>query len=276
MKATNSRQISSMTARTLKVVGVIIFLTAVLDALILSLPGESSDLASRGWQLAVTTQVVDRGIVPMIGIALLFAGFWVDSNSGIGQENRNPWIDLRNWAVVIASLLGLIYLVLVPIHLNNINQELKDSLAQIDQQATQAESQLNAQMSNPQFKTEVSQQQTQLKNQLSSILADENKFQQALASEQVPEPIKNILKESKNNPQALEKFLEQQAQAIPTQGLTQIRNRKQQLEKEARTKSRNASLQTGISSLLLAIGYTTIGWTGFRSMGLLRIGRHKG
>lgn len=276
MKAINSRQLSSMTARTLKVVGIIIFLTSLLDVIVLSIPGESADLTTRAWQLAITTQLVDRGIVPLVGIALLFTGFWVESDTGMAQENRSPWLDFRVWVAVIASLFGVVYLVLVPVHLNNINLELKDNLEQITQQATQAENQLNAQMNSPQFKAEVSQQQTQLKSQISDILSDENKFKQALASEQVPEPVKNLLKESKNNPKAVENFLAQQAQAIPTQGLTQIRTRKQQLEKEARTKSRNASLQTGVSSLLLAIGYATIGWTGLRSMGILRFGRRKG
>jgi hypothetical protein len=44
MKASNSRQFSSVAAQTLKVVGIILILSALLDCIVLSLPGETSDL----------------------------------------------------------------------------------------------------------------------------------------------------------------------------------------------------------------------------------------
>ena len=65
MKASNSRQFSSVAARTLKVVGIILILSALLDCIVLSLPGETSDILNRAWQLAAATQIVDRGIIPL-------------------------------------------------------------------------------------------------------------------------------------------------------------------------------------------------------------------
>ncbi|MDP8934677.1 MAG: HpsJ family protein [Cyanobacteriota bacterium] len=275
MKASNSRQFSSVAARTLKVVGIILILSALLDCIVLSLPGESSDLLNRGWQLAAATQIVDRGIIPLIGIALLMTGFWVDSSSGVSIERRKVWLDLRFWALLISSLLGLVYLFLVPIHLNNTRLELKEALAQVDQEAGQAEGQLEAQIKSDQFKAQVEQLKSQRRTQIAALLQDDGKLQQALQSPDVPKELKAVLQESKNDPKALDKFLEQQAQELPTQARKEIRTRKQQKEKELRTRSRNSSLQTGISSLLLAIGYITVGWTGLRSMGILRLGRRK-
>jgi len=275
MKATNSRQFSSVAARTLKVVGIILILSALLDCIVLSLPGEASDIANRGWQLAAATQIVDRGIIPLMGIALLMTGFWVDSSSGVSIERRNVWVDLRFWALLISSLLGLIYLLLVPVHLNNTRLELKDALAQVDKEAGQAEGQLEAQIKSDQFKAQVEQLKSQRRSQIGALLQDDGKLQQALKSPDVPKELKAVLQESKNDPKALDKFLEQQAQELPTQARNEIRTRKQQKEKELRTRSRNSSLQTGISSLLLAIGYITVGWTGLRSMGILRFGRRK-
>ncbi|MGL5062729.1 MAG: HpsJ family protein, partial [Microcoleus sp.] len=81
MKATNSRQFSSVAARTLKVVGIVLILSALLDSIVLSLPGETADIFNRVWQLAAATQIVDRGIMPLMGIALLLTGFWVDSST---------------------------------------------------------------------------------------------------------------------------------------------------------------------------------------------------
>ncbi|MGB8691302.1 MAG: HpsJ family protein [Microcoleus sp.] len=275
MKATNSRQFSSVAARTLKVVGIILILSALLDCIVLSLPGEASDMINRGWQLAAATQIVDRGIIPLMGIALLLTGFWVDSSTGVSIERRNFWLDLRFWALLISSLLGLIYLLLVPVHLNNTRLELKDALVQVDREAGQAEGQLEAQMKSEQFKTQIEQLKSQRRSEISALLQDEGKMAQALKSPEVPKELKAVLQESKNDPKALDKFLEQQAQELPDQARNEIRTRKQQKEKELRTRSRNSSLQTGISSLLLAIGYITVGWTGLRSMGMLRFGRRK-
>lgn len=275
MKATNSRQFSSVAARTLKVVGIILILSALLDCIVLSLPGETSDILNRGWQLAAATQIVDRGIIPLMGIALLMTGFWVDSSSGVSIERRNFWVDLRFWALLISSLLGLIYLLLVPVHLNNTRLELKDTLAQVDKEAGQAEAQLEGQIKSEQFKAQVEQLKSQRRSQIGALLQDEGKLQEALKSPEVPKELKAVLQESKKDPKALDKFLEQQAQELPNQARNEIRTRKQQKEKELRTRSRNSSLQTGISSLLLAIGYITVGWTGLRSMGILRLGRHK-
>ena len=275
MKATNSRQFSSVAARTLKVVGIILILSALLDCIVLSLPGETSDILNRGWQLAAATQIVDRGIIPLMGIALLLTGFWVDSSTGVSVERRNFWLDLRFWALLISSLLGLIYLLLVPVHLNNTRLELKDTLAQVDKEAGQAEGQLEAQIKSDQFKAQIEQLKNQRRSQISVLLEDEGKLQQALKSSEVPKELKTVLEKSKNDPKALDKFLEQQAQELPNQARNEIRTRKQQKEKELRTRSRNSSLQTGISSLLLAIGYITVGWTGLRSIGILRFGRRK-
>jgi len=275
MKATNSRQFSSVAARTLKVVGIILILSALLDCIVLSLPGETSDMINRGWQLAAATQIVDRGIIPLIGIALLLTGFWVDSSTGVSIERRNVWLDLRFWALLISSLLGLIYLLLVPVHLNNTRLELKETLVQVEREAGQAEGQLEAQMKSEQFKTQIEQLKSQRRSQIGALLQDEGKMAQALNSPEVPKELKAVLRDSKNDPKALDKFLEQQAQELPNQARNEIRTRKQQKEKELRTRSRNSSLQTGISSLLLAIGYITVGWTGLRSMGMLRFGGRK-
>jgi flagellar biosynthesis GTPase FlhF len=276
MKATNSRQFSSVAARTLKVVGIILILSALLDCIVLSLPGETSDMINRGWQLAAATQIVDRGIIPLIGIALLLTGFWVDSSTGVSIERRNVWLDLRFWALLISSLLGLIYLLLVPVHLNNTRLELKETLVQVEREAGQAEGQLEAQMKSEQFKTQIEQLKSQRRSQIAALLQDEGKMAEALKSPEVPKELKAVLQESKKDPKALDKFLEQQAQELPNQARNEIRTRKQQKEKELRTRSRNSSLQTGISSLLLAIGYITVGWTGLRSMGMLRFGRRPG
>jgi len=267
MKATNIRQYSSIAARTLIIVGVIMILSSLLDFIVLSIP---FNIGSRTWQIGLATQIVDRGIIPMVGMALLFTGYWVSSNSGLQDNSTSSILDLRFWALLLASLLGLIYLLLFPLHLNNTRLARAEAIQRIDQQADQAETQLEARLGSNEFKNQIQQRRTQLKNQINTLLADETRLNEALENEQLPSQVKTLLEQSKDNPQVIDEFLNTQAQQLPTQLKTRILNRKQELEGQANTNSFKSSIRTGISSLLLAVGYIMIGWAGLKNMGIIK------
>lgn len=268
MKATNIRQYSSIASRTLTIVGVIMILSSLLDFIVLSIP---FNIGSRAWQIGLATQIVDRGIIPMVGMALLVTGYWVSSNSGLQDNSTSSIIlDLRFWALLLASLLGLIYLLIFPLHLNNTRIARTEAIERIDQQANQAETQLEARISSNEFQSQIQQRRSQLKNQLTTLLEDETRLNEALGNEQLPDQVKSLLEESKDNPQAIDQFLNRQAEQLPTQLLTRIRSRKQELEEQANQNSFKSSMRTGISSLLLAIGYIMIGWTGLKNMGIIK------
>jgi len=74
------------------------------------------------------------------------------------------------------------------------------------------------------------------------------------------------LQKLKADPKALE------AQVAPDRdrALTQIRNRKQELESQARESALRSGMRIGLNGLLLAIAYATIGWVGLRQMLFLR------
>lgn len=268
MKPTNIRQ-SDLAARTLIVVGIIMILSSLLDFLVLSIPNQASQIFTRGWQIGVTTSIVDRGIIPMVGIALLLAGYWISSTSGGLQEAPKRILDLRLWVLLLSSGLGLLYLLLFPLHLNNVSQAQSQTLEQIEEQATRAEEQLEVRIESEEFQSNIQQRKTQLKAQLTSLLEDEESLNEAQENNQFPDQVATLLEESKQNPGRIDEFLNTQAEALPTQLLTRIRNRQRELEQQAKSRTFRSSLQTGISSLLLAIGYITIGWTGLKSMGIL-------
>ncbi|MGB3508319.1 MAG: HpsJ family protein [Microcoleaceae cyanobacterium] len=266
MTATNIRQYSSIAARTLSVAGIIMILSSLLDFIVLSIP---FNITSRGWQIGLATQLVDRGIIPMVGMALLFTGYWVTSSSGLQDNSKSSILDLRFWVLLLASLLGLIYLLLFPLHLNNTRIARSEAIQRIDRQASQAETQLEARIGSNEFQTQIQQRQSQLKNQLTTLLEDDTRLNEALENEQLPEQVKSLLEQSKSNPQVIDEFLNRQSEQLPTQLLTRIRTRKQELEEQANTNSFKSSLRTGISSLLLAVGYIMIGWMGLKSMGII-------
>lgn len=248
---------SPFAALTLKTVGLIMIVSSLLDYIILAIPFNP---LQREWQLALTTQMVDRGVVPLVGIALLVAGYWMSNDSG-ASDARSPALDLRLWAFLLASLLGLIFLILVPLHFNNIRLQSNQAIQRISQQATQAETQL--------------QSQTQ---QIDALVKDNQRLtelERAIASGQVQgeqlarlQALRQQLQAFKQDPQSLNKQVEA--------AQTQIRSGKLEAEKRARTEALKLGLRTGLSSLLLAIGYSVIGWTGLRSLGGATAVRRKG
>ncbi len=272
MKATTSRQFSSTTSLILKLVGGILILSTLVDYLVLLIP---PNLLNRGWQITIASSLVDRGIVPMVGMAIIFIAFWMDSATEGNTKPASPFTSLKFWVALLASLLGLLYLLLFPLHLNNTRLARAEALSEINKQASEAQTQLENQISSDQFQQQIQQRKTQLRDQFAGLAQNPDALNQALTNPNVPKEVKDILEQSKSNPKAIEEFLNQQADTLPTQLLGQIRDRKQELEQQAKTQSLKSSLQTGISSLLLAIGYITMGWSGLKGLGILRGGSRR-
>ncbi|MDF5720592.1 MAG: HpsJ family protein [Rhizonema sp. PD37] len=269
----NNNSLATMNAsRTLKVAGIILILSFFVDFLILLFPVQPTN---KGWLIELATALVDRGIVPMIGISLLFAGYWIDTP----DDTRPQGIDLRFPALILSSVLGLMFLLIFPLHINNVRQASDQTVSQINKDAEQREnllnnklSQVEAQLGNDQVKAALEKQKSQVKEQFTTLLKDDQRYKEALNNPTLPAQQKELLKKFKANPQELDKFIAQQAdpQAQAQQQLGQIRSRKEEDEKQAKDVAWKSGLRIGIGSLLLSIGYIIIGWTGIRSMGTVQ------
>ena len=255
------------TSRTLKVVGIILILSFLVDILILSLPFQPTNSA---WQIRLASAFVDRGIVPMVGLGMLFAGHWVDSF----DDSSPSGIDLRFPALILSSILGLVFLLIFPMHLNNVRQASDREIEQITANAQQAErniqnqlSQVQARLNNDQAKAQIEKQKNQVKAQFSELLKDDTRYKQALENPNIPQQQKDLLKKFKADPKELDKFIAQQSnpQQLANQRLTQIRQDKEAAEKRAKDSAWRSGLRVGISSLLLSIGYIIIGFTGLKN-----------
>jgi len=257
-KATNRRQLSPLVSLALRTVGVVMILASLLDMIILPIPYNFSGNGSTQWLLNFTTQIVDRGIIPMIGIALLLAGSWVASDLGNAPQKQKGWQSLQFWALVLSCILGLLYLLIFPLHLNNVRIDSQQSLAQITQEADQAQTELGTRLN-----AEVQQQ----RQQIIQLLENEDLLDQAIASGQVPEQQAGLLQQFRDDPAALDQYIEQRVSELRTQFETEIGTRREEALRAARTEALKSGLRIGISSLLLAIGYIIIGWSGLRSLG---------
>ena len=275
MKAINSPQSSPLAGRTLKWVGVILILSFLLDFVILSTPLKPLD---KGWQVNFATLLVDRGVIPMVGIGFLFAGYWIDDNVRDLPTTRPPLaLDLRFWTLLFSSLLGLLFLLIFPLHVNNVLQLRDQKIEQINQDANQKEVQLQNQLGSPDVQAQLERGQAQFKTKISGLLANEGEYNRALQGNQIPPDQKKLLQQFKSDPKSLDQFVQQQfgAEAFRNRGLTKIRGDKQQAQEQIGEEAWKSGLRIGVSSLLLAIGYIYIGWTGLRSLGILQSGRRK-
>ena len=208
----------------------------------------------------------------MLGIALLFAGSWMDSLQDSSQDGK-LWQIAKIGALVLSGILGLVFLLIAPLHINNVRLASSQTLDQIQQQATQAEGQLESQT----LKAQLSQQQSQVKSQLTDLLKDNQKLNERLQSDQVSQQEKDLLNQFKSDPTKVDEFLNQQLNPdkIVNNRLTAVRERKLQLEKQTKRAALKSQVQIGASSLLLAIAYSIITGTGFRGVLSPQMGTRK-
>ncbi|NJM71516.1 MAG: hypothetical protein HC862_15525 [Scytonema sp. RU_4_4] len=272
----NNRFAAVLAARTLKVIGVILILSFLIDFLILSLDFSPTD---KQLQLRWATAMVERGVVPLVGFGMLFTGYWIDTF----DDSNQPSIDFRIPALVISSILGLLFLIIAPVHATNVIHQRTQTVEQITKDAGLAENQLKNQLSqvqtqlgNEQFKAAVEKQKIQVKTQYTELLQDDQRYRQALNNPNIPQATKDLLKKFKANPQELDKFIAQQSdpEQLANQRLAQIRARRDELIKQAEDNWK-PGLRIVIGSLLLSVAYIIIGWSGLRGMGAFQSAKRK-
>ncbi|GAB4541005.1 MAG: hypothetical protein Tsb0014_32650 [Pleurocapsa sp.] len=258
----NNSIVSQFTALCLKSIGVILIASSLLDYVTLAIPFQPLDSQ---WQINFTAQIVDRGIVPMVGMAFILVSYWIESS--LGNLHKKSAFDIKLPAFILSLLLGVLFLILVPLHINNLRLAASDDLTQIEQRASEAETkiseqydQLNDIVNNPQ---RLQQLETRIQEIDSAISS--GKFQgQQLNSQQIQRlgetkiQLQNF-RELAKNPEALEARLGELQ--------TQLREQKLDRAGRAKTDALKQGIRTGLSSFMLAIGYLLIGWLGLKATG---------
>ncbi|PSB32596.1 hormogonium polysaccharide biosynthesis protein HpsJ [Chlorogloea sp. CCALA 695] len=271
MKAINNSQ-SPFITQTLKLVGVVLILSFLLDFVILAFPAGERDAL---WQIGFATATVDRGITPIIGLAFLMVGYWFERSNNNTLTQPPSWLSLKFWALLLSSLLGLLFLVMIPLHINNVNSESVRAVERINENSSQEEaklqneiSQAQAQLGDPNVRTKLESDKNKFKTQVTALLQNEQQFNQAINSDRTPENEKKLLRQFKANPNALEDFLAQQSDpvALGSKRLAQLQTQKQKLINQAKQESLQSSIRMTVRSLLISIAYIFIGWMGLRSL----------
>ncbi|MBL1209077.1 HpsJ family protein [Geminocystis sp. GBBB08] len=251
---------SAFISLSLTLVGGILLISSLIDYLFLLIPLQLDD---QNWQINITNNLVDRGIVPLIAIAILLIGWWINDNN-----NQKSGRKIRLPVFILSSILGLLFLILVPLHLVNLNGVSTDLMAQINQKMGQQEAQiqgfiaqLEAISQNPeQLKLQI-EQRNQVIEAGGVIQGQKIDPQQLQLITAQRDELRQILELSKKPDQLKAKIQEVQ---------TKLQSELQQVVEKEKTKAQTLalkqSLRTSISSFMLAISYIVIGWLGLQMM----------
>lgn len=242
---------SPLASRVLLVAGLVLILSALIDYFVLVIPW---DFAERARQIALASQFVDRGVVPLVGVTFLLLGGWIQTALEDGRSR--PFASgARIGAVIVALLLSLLFLLLVPLHFNNVRIQKAESIAQIKRQADQAKDNLE-----PAIQAQLTQERTRIQ----TLLGNEQLLNQAIASGQLEGEQVALLQQFKDQPNSVEPYLAAEAEREKTRLNTEITTREATATQEAETLAWKASARTVLSSLLLAIAYGVLVWVGLQ------------
>ncbi len=251
----NSSQ-SKFTSLCLKTAGIVLISSSLVDYISLLIPFEPFNSQ---WQIPFTLQLVDRGIVPMVGISLLLIGYWIQSNTN-QNTSTTVYSPFRSIVLILSFVLGVIFLILLPLQLFNLSEINSAAVANIEQNIGVAETRISEQFA-----------------QLNSLASDPQRLQQLEKNiEDIKLAIKNKeFRGQQLNPQELQELEENKKQLEsfrdlaknPQELQTRLDESQKQLEKEKGRVQIDASkegIRTALSSLFLAIGYLAIGWFGLQ------------
>ncbi|NEP54148.1 MAG: hypothetical protein F6K65_37305, partial [Moorea sp. SIO3C2] len=158
---------------------------------------------------------------------------------------------------LLACILGLIFAILTPVHMNNVRLQSSEALTQVSTEADQATTQLEQRLD-----AEVTQQRARI----SGLLSNPEQIEQLIASGEVTAEQAAQIRQFEDNPESLDEFLSGQASQLRNRLETEIGSRREEATKRVRSEATKASIRISLSSILLAVGYLAIGISGVRRL----------
>ncbi len=241
---------SFLTPLALKTAGAVLILSSLIDLLfMLFFPPENLVLEGNRWWLYATSQLVDRGLLPLVGIAFVVAGDWIKIvSTEDGGDHGNAW---RVGTFSLASLLGLIFILIIPFQVITTNDFKSQDLKKIGDEVTQLEQGIknNLQQIKAQSKDKVKEQITAIDKELKSGQAQGERLTNLQLTKS---KLELLLADPK-------KFAQES-----DQNLQQLHKQKQKAETQANERMLKTGVRTSLASSLLAIAYIVIGWAGLK------------
>lgn len=234
---------SFLTPLALKTAGAVLILSSLIDLVfMLCFPPENLVLEGSRWWLYATSQLVDRGLLPLVGIAFVVAGDWIEIVSTEDGGDRGSMRRIATFS--LASLLGLLFILIIPFQLITTNDFKSQDLKKIGEEVTQIQQGIkgNLQQIDALSKDKVKEQIATIDREIASGQAQGER----LANLQLN---KLLLTDPK-------KFAQKSEQNLQIQ--------RQKRENQVSNRMIQTGVRTSLASVLLAVAYITIGWTGLR------------
>ena len=241
---------SFLTPLALKTAGAVLILSSLIDLVfMLVFPPENLVLEGGRWWLYATSQLVDRGLLPLVGIAFVVTGDWIKIVSTEDGGNRNNLWRIGTFS--LASLLGLIFVLIIPFQLSTTNDFKSQELKKISTEVTEIEKGIksNLEQIKAQSKDKIKEQITAIDKELKSAQIQPNRLNDLQVTKS---KLEMLLTDPKKFTQESE------------QNLQQLQKQKQKVETQANERMLKTGVRTSLASFLLAIAYITIGWTGLK------------
>jgi hypothetical protein len=203
------------------------------------------------WVANLIDQFVGRGVVPLLGMALLLWGMGMD-----GSLDRGSARKLVMPIVLLAAGLGLMFLLFTPLYFNsnrlisaassqNVNKQTEAAAQQLNQQLAMRQGQVQALIAD--------------KQQVALLEADLKNEQIAPADKAQLRELKATLTRVKSDP----KLLEAEVAKARTTALKELEDRQGQVKSRLQQDLRRSRFRITSISLVLAVGYLMVGGTGF-------------
>ena len=245
MKGTNVSQVPVQAVRFMKLAGIMLVLFTIINYFLLIFTIKTGDT---NWSLNFTTIIVEEGIIPILGIALMFCAYGFEEILGLAPpQPKLRWNCIKFWVYLLSFFFGIIFLLIIPLHISNAVAVSNEAVETANKTAKEE-------------KEILEQRLEEQKNIIGDMLRNQPKLDAFIKKRQLSEEQIANLAKFKNNPNAFKVKVEEVRSTLTQQ----IESKQQQEIQKSQLSAFHSSLKICLTSLLLASCYLTIGWSGFR------------
>lgn len=231
----------------LRLSGLLIVVAGILGLALRLVAASFGDLA---WRASFLAEFTDRGVIPLIGLALFVFGWGLDSWAG---RSGGRWQQVRLPLFGLIALLGALYLAVIPIYWNDSSAAGRQARQSLNDQVAQSEAAINNRY----------QAQESVLAQLLASPQQVAELEKAIANNPnaaIPDFLKKNAANLRDNPEKVRQAL----RAEQKQELDRIQVEQQRQERQLSSELSRSQVRIALNALLLAIGYLWLGNAGLR------------
>ncbi len=238
----NTTQVTSLA---LKTASMVLIVSTIVDIAFTLLPYQLGD---GGWWNSASAELVNRGLLPLVGIIFWVVADWIESVAKDASGRRGN--TLTKVITALSLVLGALFFLIVPFQVWSSNSERDKTLATSRDEGAAMESRID--------------------KKVKEITSDKAKMQQV--EQQIAEMDK-VIKAGQVQGDDLNKFKAGKAELDALVGgpvkakeflMSDLKRKQKDLEGFATLKMWKTGIRAGLASLLLSAGYSFIGFNGLR------------